>query len=237
MPNEVKFAALEKLLKYIPSDVNILLLPAGFLNSKKDTAISIFKDTEKKIKTLIRKNNRDVHVCLGVDGLSKKEQFALCINETGIVAVARKFYHMDNSVQLAASPFEKENGKERFFNIANKTAYLAVCYDAFGISRSKEKRPDFDFVLNLVHGFDNSGGDSDFARKGLAGAAKRWDLNVYASAVFADNRNAANWTSGVRWTHGANSVKDYKYDDIRIQPKVDTYTTDLATIFIRYYDE
>jgi len=167
----------------------------------------------------------------------KREQFSLAINQKGIIAVARKFYHIDDSVKLATSPFEMENKKERFFQVKNRKAYLAVCYDVFGISRLKISNTTYDFVLNVVHGFDSSGGDSDFARKGLAGAAKKWGLHVYASAVFANNRNALNWTSGIRWTHGDNSVKDYKYDDIRIKPKIDNYKTDFATIFIWYYEE
>lgn len=235
--NEKKLSILDSLLKYISSDIDILLLPAGFLNSKSNNANSIFKETETQIKKRINKYNPKLHICFGIDGLNKKEQFALAINRTGIIATARKFYHIDDSVKLAASPFEKENKKERFFQIKDKNAYIAVCYDAFGISRLKLENPNFDFVLNVVHGFDNTGGDSDFARKGLAGAAKKWGLNIFASAVFADNRNAANWTSGVKWTHGDNSVKDYKYDDIRIDSKVDTFKTDFTTIFIRYYDE
>jgi len=235
--NEKKFIILDSLFKHISSDIDILLLPAGFFNSKRDNVNSIFKETEIKIKKLITKYNQNLHVCLGIDGLNKKEQFALAINQKGIIAIARKFYHMDDSVKLATSPFGKENKKERFFQIKDKNAYLAVCYDAFGISRLKLENPNFNFVLNVVHGFDNSGGDSDFARKGLAGAAKKWDVNIFASAVFADNRNASNWTSGVKWTHGDNSVKDYKYEDIRIDPREDIYKTDFTTIFIRYYDE
>jgi hypothetical protein len=81
------------------------LLPAGFLNCKSDNANSIFKETEIKIKKLICKYNQNLNVCLGIDGLNKKEQFSLAINQKGIIAVARKFYHMDDSVKIAASPF------------------------------------------------------------------------------------------------------------------------------------
>ena len=232
-----KFLLLENLISYISSDTDILLLPAGFINTKNNIAKPAFKMAEKIVRKLIKKHNPKLHVCLGIDGLNKKEQFALSINQSGIIAIARKFYHMDASVKLAITPFDKENNKERFFEINTKKAYLAVCYDAFGISRLKLDNPNCDFILNVVHGFDNSGGDSDFARKGLAGAAKKWGLNVYASAVFANSRNPANWTAGVRWTHGNNSVKDYKYDDIRIHPKVDTFMTAFTTIYLRYYEE
>ena len=145
---------------------------------------------------------------------------------------------MDNSIELANNPFELEQSKPRHFELKKKKAYLAVCYDIFGIAQTKpENKNNYDFIIGAIHGFGKSGGDSDFARKGLAGASKQWNVNTYASAVFSDNRNPTNWTSGVEWKHGDESVKNFKYDDIRLENKRQIVTTDIGRIFLDYYEE
>ena len=162
----------------------------------------------------------------------------MTVSKSGIVAIARKFHHMDNTIQLADSAFALENNKQRHFLIRGKRPYLAVCYDIFGISKFKlDNENNCDFIIGVIHGFGSSGGDSDFARKGLAGAAKQWEVHSYASAVFSDNRNPTNWTSGVEWTHGSASVKDFTYDQIRIDSNLQTVTTDIASVYLRHYDE
>jgi predicted amidohydrolase len=236
--NNEKFELLSSIFKTLSVNTDILILPAGFLNSKNKNPETIFKETEKAIKTLINTYNKNIFVCFGIDGKCKSDQLALAINYSGIVAIARKFHHMNNSINLADNAFEKENGKERHFIVKDKKAYLAVCYDIFGITHNKlENKSNCDFVIGTIHGFGGSGGDSDFARKGLAGASKQWDVHIYASAVFSDNRNPTNWTSGVEWTHGNKSVNGFTYDDIRIKSKLEIKKTELATIYFRHYIE
>ncbi len=145
---------------------------------------------------------------------------------------------MDNSIDLADSPFSFEQSKPRHIVLKKKKAYLAVCYDIFGIAQTKPQNiNNYDFIIGAIHGFGKSGGDSDFARKGLTGASKQWGVHSYASAVFSDNRNPINWTSGVEWIHGDESVKKFKYDDIRLESKRQIITADLGTIFLDYYEE
>ena len=236
--NAGKFELLSNMLSHLNSDTDILILPAGFLNSRSKRPETIFDETEKEVTKLIKKYNDNLFVCLGIDGRHKTDQLALTVSKAGIIAVARKFHHMDDSINLANNAFAFEHNKPRGFQIKGKQPYLAVCYDIFGISKFKlDNKNNYDFIIGVIHGFGSTGGDSDFARKGLAGASKQWGVHTYASAVFSENRNPTNWPSGVRWTHGNASVKDYTYDQIRIDSNLKMLSTDIATIYLRQYDE
>lgn len=236
--NADKFKLLSNILSYLTKDTDILILPAGFLNSKSRRPETIFDETEKVLTKLVKKYNNNLFICFGIDGRKKTDQLALTINKTGIVAIARKFHHMNDSRHLADSAFSLEHNKRRHFLVKDKQPYLAVCYDIFGISKLKlENEINCDFIIAVIHGFNSRGGDSDNARKGLAGASKQWKVHSYASAVFSENRNADNWPSGIKWTHGKKSVNNYSYDKIRINSDLETLTTDIATIYLRFYDE
>lgn len=236
--NKDKLKLLELLLKALNKSTDILILPAGFLNSSNKKPQTIFDNIEKTVVELILKHCPQLNICLGIDGRYKNDQLLLTINKQGIVAIARKFHHMDKSIELADNPFALEQSKPRHIQLKKKKAYLAVCYDIFGIAQTKpENKNNYDFIIGAIHGFGKSGGDSDFARKGLAGASKQWNVNSYASAVFSDNRNPTNWTSGVEWKHGNESVKNFKYDDIRLENKRQIVTVDIGTIYLDYYEE
>lgn len=247
LKNKTKLDLLSKIVKSLAKNTDILVLPAGFLNSKNRKPESIFIETESEIKEIINNFNPNLYISLGIDGSIKLDnegekttvdQFVVTINKNGIVAIARKFHHPNNKIKLAETAFEKESGLKRTFTIKGKKAYLAVCYDVFGISQTKlENKAKSDFILASIHGFDKSGGDSDFARKGLAGASKQWGIRSYGAAVFGDNRNPTNWTSGVKWVHGDASVRTFNYDDIRIQSELSTLETDIGTVYMRSYKE
>lgn len=233
-----KFELLLKIISHLPPDTDILVLPAGFLNSKSKRPETIFDETEMELTKLINKYNVNLFVCFGIDGRDKNDQLALTVNKAGIVAVARKFHHMDNSINLADNAFALEHNKQRHFLVKGKRSYLAVCYDIYGISKYKlRNQSNCDFIIGVIHGFDSRGGDSDFARKGLAGASKQWKVHSYASAVFCDNRNPTNWPTGVEWTHGNASVKDFTYDQIRIDSDLQTLATNIGTVYMRHYGE
>lgn len=235
--NNDKFEILKDIVENLNSSIDIVILPAGFINTKNKKAETIFAETEQIVTALIESNNDKLHICLGIDGRNKKDQLAITINNSGIIAIGRKFYHMDDSVFLADNPFSTEQGKQRIFQIKEKIAYLAVCYDIFGISKKKlQNIPNCDFIIGLIHKFDYRGGESDFARKGLAGASKQWNINIYASSIFED-RNPTNWPSGITWRYGDASVKDFKYDQIRIKSQLKILTTDIAKIYLRTYKE
>lgn len=236
--NSLKVSFLSEVLQSISKSTDILILPAGFINSGYSPASSIIKDYELQITNLIKDNCKELVICMGIDGKNKKEQLAIAVDKSGIISVARKFHHMDNSVQLASTAFDTELNHQRYFDIKGKRTYLAVCYDIFGISRNNLRNEvNCDFIVGVIHGFGKSGGDSDFARKGLAGAAKQWNVKAYASAVFSNSRNPTNWTSGVVWKHGDKSVKDFTYNDIKIKSDLNILKTNLADVYIRYYEE
>ncbi len=236
--NKEKFKLLEDVLKNLNKNTDILVLPAGFLNSSNKKPQTIFKELEKTIVDLIAEYHSNLIICFGIDGRYKTDQLSLTINNKGIVAIARKFHHMDNSIELADTAFSLEQNMQRHFTVKNKKAYLAVCYDIFGIAQTKPANiNNYDFIIGVIHGFGRSGGDSDFARKGLAGASKQWKIHSYASAIFSDNRNPTNWTSGVQWKYGDASVKNFKYDDIRLKSKKQILNTDLVAIHLNYYRE
>lgn len=216
--NSKKHKMLSELLENMYKYTDILILPAGFLNSKNKRPKTIYRKTQKVFSNLINEHNDKLTICFGIDGRdgSKADQMGLAINKSGIIAIARKFHHANDEVNLADSPFSEEDGMRRDFIIKGKRPFIAVCYDVYGIAQNKlENTNSNDFVIGLIHEFEkNRGGDSDFARKGLAGASKQWSVNSYASSVFSGNRNPYNWPSGVEWNHGEASVRDLSYDDM-----------------------
>jgi hypothetical protein len=58
---------------------------------------------------------------------------------------------------------ESEDGYLRTFKVNEKTAFLAVCYDSFGIRHNQLKNPGVDIILNCVHSFSptSEGGSRD----------------------------------------------------------------------------
>lgn len=212
-----KMILLTEIIKKLPENMDILILPAGFTNSANTYADQMINKFSVEVSALLKTHNTNLVVYAGIDGRSKAEQYAITINKSGTVALARKFHHMDNSVALATSPFSKENGFSRTFSLKGKTIYTAVCYDLFGINQQKvENQENVDIVIGSIHGFDKSGSAVDFARKGLAGVAKQWNVPVFASSVFSNKLNPQNWPSGVEWKHGKASVKGMKYKDIEL---------------------
>lgn len=239
--NSKKYKLLSELLENVYKYTDILILPAGFLNSKNKRPKTIYKKTEQVFSKLINEFNDKLTICFGIDGRhdSKADHMGITINKDGIIAVARKFHHKNDEVNLADNAFSEEEGVKKDFIIKGKRPFIAVCYDVYGITHNNlENTNNYDFVIGLIHEFErNRGGDSDFARKGLAGASKQWNVNSYASSVFSGNRNPSNWPSGVEWNHGEASVRDFKYDDIRLENKSKELETDIAKVYLRYFEE
>ena len=113
------------------------------------------------------------------------------ISRKGITAIGRKFYPAspEAHVGVVAAPdhLSAENGKPRIFEFQGVRFYIAVCNDVFGISHQWLENPGVDVILAPVHGFCRRGEgpslDSDFARKGLAGASKQWGCSNVVSGI------------------------------------------------------
>jgi predicted amidohydrolase len=149
------------------------------------------------------------------------------MDKTGIIGAARKFYPTGEErdwIAFAPSHVAQESGLPRTFTVGGSTFYVAVCYDTFGIHHQELENPGVDGVLVLAHQFNRRGdggsGDVDFARKGLAGAARQWECPVFGAAVFNNRPVPDRWPSGIIWNQGDTSVKNWKYTDNPLVPEV-----------------
>ncbi len=220
-------------------DSGILLFPAGYFHTshfkpstKYEKFISPIKEALNKIK------NRRIVVVFGVDGRNTsktskgfKDQIALAINRSGVIAAARKFHPApgeEEYVEPATDYLAEENGKSRIFDLNGKRFYLAVCYDVYAIKNYKnptealsKPKKKVDAILNCIHGFNPTGpgsGDSYWARKGMAGASRKWRCPVYGSAIFFEGKKIKNWPGGVLCKDKMNeSIQDWKYADNKIK--------------------
>src|SRR5207249_2238340 len=145
-------------------------------------------------------------ICVGIDGRVFQDQTAIAIRQEGRISIARKFHPTADEaglISLAQDYLAPEDAVPRVFTVSDKKFYLCVCYDVFGIHHNGLNNPGVDAALTLAHRFCRKGegmsGDVDFARKGLAGAAKQWACPVFGSVVFVDRHVPPNWPSGVLW--------------------------------------
>jgi hypothetical protein len=225
---------LDKTLKRTRGN-GVILFPGGYLNSGKEKANGIFEFVTNHLTEELRKLKRNIIVCLGIDGrLGRgypkdfpKDQLAIAVSRKGIIAVGRKFnpYKEEEEKICSASTHKSlEDGRSRIFSLDGKRFFLAVCYDVFGLK--KLPNPGVDIILNAIHQFTPicecerepckcgaAAGDVDFARKGLAGASRKWNCPVFGSVVFFKRDIPPRWPSGVRWNQGEKSVKEWKYRD------------------------
>lgn len=216
--NEARLAAADATVKHLVEKNDgegVVLFPAGWLSAGESEPRSQYKSLEARFQAVL-----NVVVCVGIDGRSGKDQVGVAVNQQGIIAIGRKFYptdqEWDNGIEPAEGYFEQEGGHSRVFRAGGRSYYVAVCYDIFGIRHEELENPGVDVVLGLIHGFCRKGegpsGDVDFARKGLAGAARQWGCPAYASAVFWGRSVPEAWPSGIEWNQGDASVKNWKYE-------------------------
>ena len=237
----------------------VILFPGGYFNSGKKKANVVFNFVAKPLKEKLRKINRNIIVCLGVDGgMGKgypkdypKDQLALAVSKKGIIAIGRKFNPIEdeeNKIYSASNYRSLEVGKSRIFSLNGRRFFLAVCYDIFGVKQLPN--PGVDIILNVIHQFTprckckgkkcNCGaasGDVDFARKGLAGASKAWNSPVFGSVVFFNRSIPQKWPSGVYWNQGNKSVQkwQYKNNPIKTEDKFELLIKE-GVASVRIYD-
>jgi hypothetical protein len=206
----------------------IILLPAGYINSGNQEALSIIPDVETKIKNLLLDINNNLIMCVGIDGLKKEDGYAgdqlvLAISKSGTMAIARKFWPVANEkdkIRAAADYLSNEGEYSRKLALNQNIFYLAVCYDVFGIKRGEKgayNNPGVNGILACIHGFSPKGqggsGVSLFVRHGIAGASRQWNCPVYTSATYLNRKISQNWPSAVLWNQGDKSTKNWHYTD------------------------
>lgn len=217
-PNETsRLKLVERIIQEF-SNCDILLFPAGLFcyGKLKQATIS---EIAKKVQEIICKNDSSMTVCFGVDCDFNKDQLAVAVDSSGILALGRKFYTAkgEENIQIASSCNELEQGYKRAFEKKGKRFWLAICYDCFGIRKQNIPNPGVDILLTLVHKFRGQNvkgsGYVDFARKGFAGASAHWSCPVFGTAVFFEREIPERWPTGVSWNSHGKSVKTFKYED------------------------
>lgn len=227
------------LTKLQPTDV--LLLPGGFFFFDKEPS-AVYKWIEQHIPPLVKQYSPQTTVALGLDTYigRKQHELAVACNKNKIKAVARKF-HGFGSIVSATGPWALEDGWVRTFSKNGKQYYLAVCYDSFGLRQADvSKDRTVDAVLNTIHCFRRAGkplgGDVQFARHGLAGAAHHWKRPVFGAVHFLRPQIPASWPSGVKWKRGLASDHHWTYADNTLKPQqIDILKVGRDTAELRYY--
>ena len=189
----------------------VILFPGGYLNTGEKKAEIIFESTSKYLKKKLEKLNRNIIICIGIDGClgrgfphPPKDQMATAVSKEGIIAIGRKFHptpEEEKQIQAADSyqslEYWKSRNLSRIFPLNGRRFFLAVCYDIFGIKQKSLPNPGVDIILNTVHQFTPkckckkepcecgpASGDVYFARKGFTGASKQWNRAVFGSVAF-----------------------------------------------------
>jgi hypothetical protein len=222
---EQRLDLLKNVIVKFSKNVDLFVFPAGFFYTH-DKYEKVSEQIENGVCNAIRQSSSSAIVCVGVDALSQKDQFAIALNKDGVLAMARKFFPTDveaGVINLASDPFSGESKYPRTFLVKGKMAYLAVCYDSFGIRKTSVKRQNIDLIVNLIHGFNPKGksgsGDVYFAKHGLAGSSKQWGCPAYGAAVFSHRNVPSNWPTGVMWNQGDKSTLEWKYvENALVQP-------------------
>lgn len=213
-PHSVRQEELQRIMGKVVEETKgdgVILFPGGYYSAGANQANTLFKSVEKEISSELRKIERNIIICIGIDGKVKdgklngyaEDQLAIAISKQGIIAIGRKFFEAPNEkghIQPADDYQSLEEGRPRIFTLNEKRYFLCACYDSFGIRKKSLPNPGVDIILDIVHGFCRKGegpsGAYYFARDGFARAPEQWKYPVFGAAVFF-NRKVMNWPSGV----------------------------------------
>ena len=205
----------------------VILFPGGWFNANKQEARSLYKWVEKNVRDLLGRNERNIVVCMGIDGRvtqHAKDQIGIAISKKGIEAIGRKFCAAPGEkghVELAKDHLSKEENKSRVFELNGRKYFLCACYDCFGIrKRGIPNNFGINVILDLVHGFGGGYGKGHpyFAKHGFARTSRHWKCSVFGAAVFFHPIKPKNWPSGVYWNKGNKNIRKWKYEDNPIKP-------------------
>ncbi|WML53329.1 hypothetical protein RCG17_01075 [Neobacillus sp. PS3-12] len=238
--NEKRTELLKKIVESLDDKTDLLLLPAGFYETK-DFPKFLYKKVSEEIGKFLHTKNSHLVICLGIDGRYGFDQLGVIITHQGIKALARKFYPTSyEEIERADTYLTLEDGYSRVFELKGRTFYLAVCYDSFGVKKQNLKNPGVDVILNLVHQFNPIGedisGDVFFARHGFAGASRHWNCPTFGAAVFFDRIIPKGWPTGVIWDCKKENTKHWKYTDNPLSPYKDFIIKANEIVGIKLYE-
>lgn len=231
--NQIRLGILESVVSSLVKwylNNGIVIFPAGMFFTDQKPPSLLYPQLRIALSNYLATIPGNIIVCFGIDGSEDPEgyardQIAVAADRTGIIALGRKFHPQKgerNHVNLAGGFNVLEDGKCRIFRFLEKSYYLAMCYDSFGIKNLDIKNPGVQGIIELAHRFNprphERSGESDFARHGFAGIARQWNCTAYGTGVFFRRRVPERWPTGVIWNQGTISTKDWKYEMNPLKP-------------------
>ena len=166
--NGMRISEMKQIIAAILKDTDrdgVIVFPAGWFHSGMDPADSLYPEVTDEIKKSLDQTTRKIIICLGIDGLFDRpkdddpfdrDQIALAIDRSGIIALGRKFFCRDDEkpiIYSASGYLEKEQGKDRIFELNGVRYYLFECNDikAPYSKGANFPNPGIDIGLNLIH--------------------------------------------------------------------------------------
>lgn len=229
--NPTRISELDQILRSTidkTSGDGVILFPGGWVHTQHKRAETIYPEIERCVKEVLTRTNRNIKVCIGVDGFFDrpnaedaydKDQIAITIDKTGIISICRKFYPTDKdeekNIQLAKNYREGELGKPRIFELNGVRYFPFICHDIYGPYKEAKKYPDpgIHVGLNLIHRFRPRGQrlsrEDYFPIFGWSEASFQWEIPIFGTAIFFrrsvmlyHNSVTTEWPSGVFWKSG-----------------------------------
>jgi hypothetical protein len=211
--NEDRMNALRRIIIALaesPRD-GVIVFPGGWFHEGTEPAESGIPAIERRIKNLLQKIPSHIIVGIGIDGSLDdqrydRDQIALALDKTGIIAGSRKFqvrtYEERERVNLAPDYRTGDFGRPRIFVLNGIRFFPAICYDIYGPQQHKLENPGVDVIISHVHYFvpvkeDGPKGVVDFVRKGFAGASAQWNCPVFGAGIFVRRPIPTCWRTGM----------------------------------------
>jgi hypothetical protein len=235
--NPIRIFEMEQILRSTiekTSGDGVILFPGGWVHTQYKRAETIYPEIELSVRENLTKTERNIKVCIGVDGffdrpLSEdpfdKDQMAITVDKTGIIAICRKFYPSDDnerrSIILAKNCYDGELGKPRIFELNGVRYFPFVCYDVYGPRHEPQKylKPDADIGLNLIHRFrpkkEFLNQENYFPLNGWSEASCQWKIPVFGTSIFFRRSIPSDWPTGIIWT-GGDVWRKPRYPDISL---------------------
>lgn len=229
---------IQKIVTSIDSD-GVIIFPGGLVHTGHKVADTIFPLIENKIKDALNISQNHIVVCVGIDGSFDRplaenpydmDQIALASDNSGIIAVGRKFFPTDKGesshIRWVRNYLATEWNKPRIFELNGTRYYLFVCNDIYGPARNPSlyPNPGVDVGLSFIHRFHprkerNLWQENYFPRFGFGGTSRVWGVPVFGTAIYYRRTIPSDWPSGVNWTLGPDR-SNCKYEEIALIPDI-----------------
>lgn len=216
--NDMRMAEMKQIIKAIISNTTgdgVILFPGGWFHSGPEPAHSLYQWASDEIVDEIKDNNRKIIITFGIDGAFDrpaeedpydKDQIALALDKSGIIAAGRKFFPGQDEgqfISVAKGYLENEAGVPRIFQLNGVRFFLFECNDIKAPYHDIEryKNPRVDVGLNLIHRINEKGQplsqENNFACIFGARTSYQWSIPVFLSVIFFRNNVPEDWPSGV----------------------------------------